>query len=219
MFLRHAKVCKKVFVSKRKPFDSAKQRMKGTELEQYCKRTKGGKSTYSSYSQPSSSKSYGSKSQGLGSFSATREMDARGVASNPRAGSLPKWKADSLSFRQAMRMAKAVSLAEKESKATGVPLHMLLPASKSMGPRKQANGSKSNSDGRSNAGSGAIGTGYDDFNDGFGAVDPSFIQCPHCGRNYNQRAGERHIPQVVLCCIVLLEFHILSYCLFSHSPY
>ena len=29
-----------------------------------------------------------------------------------------------------------------------------------------------------------------------GYVDPSFIPCPHCGRSFNQRAGERHIPQV-----------------------
>ena len=25
--------------------------------------------------------------------------------------------------------------------------------------------------------------------------DPSFIPCPHCGRTFNQKAGERHIPQ------------------------
>lgn len=27
-------------------------------------------------------------------------------------------------------------------------------------------------------------------------VDPSFIQCPTCGRSFSQKAGERHIPQV-----------------------
>ena len=26
-------------------------------------------------------------------------------------------------------------------------------------------------------------------------VDPSFVNCPHCGRNFNQKAAERHIPQ------------------------
>ncbi|GFH24227.1 uncharacterized protein HaLaN_21979, partial [Haematococcus lacustris] len=26
------------------------------------------------------------------------------------------------------------------------------------------------------------------------APDPSFIQCPHCGRRFNQKAAERHIP-------------------------
>jgi len=24
--------------------------------------------------------------------------------------------------------------------------------------------------------------------------DPSFVQCPHCGRRFNQNAAERHIP-------------------------
>jgi len=27
------------------------------------------------------------------------------------------------------------------------------------------------------------------------AVDPSFVQCPHCGRNFNESAAERHIPK------------------------
>ena len=27
------------------------------------------------------------------------------------------------------------------------------------------------------------------------APDPSLIPCPHCGRSFNQKAGERHIPQ------------------------
>lgn len=172
--------------------------MKGTELEQYCKQgKKGGKPSYSS--QPTSTLGSGGKYPGVGNFSSTRDMETRGVASKPQGGSMPKWKADSLSFRQAMRMAKAVSMAEKQSKATGVPLHMLLPAAnRSMASRKQGNSSKTYSSGRSNAGSGSSSIGYDDFNDGFGAVDPSFIQCPHCGRNYNQKAGERHIPQVVI---------------------
>ena len=167
--------------------------MQGTELEQYSKhqRKKGGKSTYSSSSSSSS------QFQGTASL---REVETRGAAANPRSSSLPKWKADSLSFRQAMRMAKAVSLAEKQSKATGVPLHMLLPANKSMGPRQQGGNSKSYASGKLNAASGSSNVGYDDFNDGYGygAVDPSFIKCPHCGRHYNQKAGERHIPQVVV---------------------
>ena len=27
------------------------------------------------------------------------------------------------------------------------------------------------------------------------APDPSMIPCPHCGRTFNAKAGERHIPQ------------------------
>ena len=166
--------------------------MKGTELEQYSKhqRKKGGKASYSSSSQFQGTANLG-------------EVETRGVVAKSRFSSLPKWKADSLSFRQAMRMAKAVSLAEKQSKATGVPLHMLLPANKSMGPRQQGSNSKSYASGQSNGGSGSSNIGYEDFSDGYGygAVDPSFIKCPHCGRHFNQRAGERHIPQVVKYCI------------------
>jgi hypothetical protein len=27
------------------------------------------------------------------------------------------------------------------------------------------------------------------------APDPSLMPCPHCGRRFSQKAGERHIPQ------------------------
>jgi hypothetical protein len=27
------------------------------------------------------------------------------------------------------------------------------------------------------------------------APDPSLVPCPHCGRTFNQKAAERHIPQ------------------------
>ena len=27
------------------------------------------------------------------------------------------------------------------------------------------------------------------------APDPSFIPCPHCGRSFNQKAADRHIPK------------------------
>ena len=37
---RHAKVCTKVFASKRKVFDSAKHRAQGTELESFQKHNK-----------------------------------------------------------------------------------------------------------------------------------------------------------------------------------
>ena len=121
-----------------------------------------------------------------------------------QASSLPKWKADSLAFRQAMRMAKAVSAAERQSKATGVPLHMLLPA------RGAGRGGSSKARGFS--------TGYDDFDGGMPAVDPSFIQCPHCGRHYNQKAGERHIPQVRLTKLDSLRFiTFLSFSFHSRS--
>ncbi len=87
---------------------------------------------------------------------------------------MPKWKAESLAFRQAMRNAKLVSKAEQHSKATGIPLHKLLPA----------------------AGSGGYGSGFGGGDGGGGGVDPSYLRCPHCDRSFSQKAGERHIPQV-----------------------
>ena len=27
------------------------------------------------------------------------------------------------------------------------------------------------------------------------APDPSLVQCPHCGRRFNENAAERHIPK------------------------
>lgn len=70
-----------------------------------------------------------------------------------------------------------VSKAEAQSKATGIPLHQLLPA---RGSGNRGGGSRSGGD------------------DGYSvpAVDPSYINCPNCGRNFNQQAGARHIPQV-----------------------
>lgn len=92
----------------------------------------------------------------------------RPSSSRTRAQGGAKWRAESMAFREAMRQAKMVSRAEKQAKATGVPLHVLLPPSTMTS---------------SNYGIG----GRD--------VDPSFVQCPTCGRSFNQKAGARHIPQ------------------------
>ena len=82
---------------------------------------------------------------------------------NRRSKGMPTWKEQSLSFREAIRQAKLVSQAESKAKATGIPLHRLLPP-----PSMRS----------------------------VDAGPPSdYVQCPTCGRNFNQKAGARHIPQ------------------------
>mmetsp|Transcript_13732 Transcript_13732/g.14295 ORF Transcript_13732/g.14295 Transcript_13732/m.14295 type:complete len:107 (+) Transcript_13732:2095-2415(+) len=76
---------------------------------------------------------------------------------------MPKWKADSEAFRQAMKQARQVSLAQKKSQETGIPLAKLLPSKPS-----------------------------DPAND---PVYAGYIQCPTCGRRFNETAGARHIPK------------------------
>lgn len=63
----------------------------------------------------------------------------------------PLWKQQSLAFREAMKAARAVKIAQE----TGAPLPPVMPS----------------------------------------APDPSLVPCPHCGRRFNQKAAERHIPQ------------------------
>lgn len=41
---------------------------------------------------------------------------------------MPKWKSRSEELREGMKLARQVTLAEKKSKETGIPLHQLLPA-------------------------------------------------------------------------------------------
>jgi hypothetical protein len=162
--------------------------MKGTELEQYMRQQKrGGAGRPPAKALASSLPSSSSSS---GQYQKTTDY------SSPSNGKqLPKWKADSLLFRQAMRMAKTVAAAEKQSKATGIPLHKLLPPS---GSGSSASRGTFNQRATGNV---SVGGGLD--YDMGGSVDPSFIQCPHCGRHYSQKAGERHIPQVTVTSSML----------------
>lgn len=164
-YAKHSRICRKVFSSKRKVFDSAKARAKGTELADFMdmKRRTGnkGRSIVSSMSSNAASAKLSAT---------TNAMYERPSPSGavPRGNGMPKWKAQSLDFRKAIRMARQVSAAEQQSKATGVPLHTIL-----------NNNSKYNSYATSMADEQAMG----------------YIRCSTCGRSFNQKAGERHIPQ------------------------
>ena len=184
-YVKHAKVCVKVFSHKRKVFDSAKHRAMGTELESFRRfhskydRKVSGIVTSSSSSSSSSSSYQASKGINNTSNITTRKgmgadisMASQLSLSLTQQQQMPKWKVDSMRFRSAMRAARQVSQAEKKSKATGIPLHILLP---------QSSGSS--------RGTGAGSSDSFDYN-GSGAM-----QCPTCGRSFSQKAGERHIPQ------------------------
>lgn len=74
-----------------------------------------------------------------------------GAEAGGKAGAASKWKEQSKQFREAMRLARMMSQAEK----TGAAMPEMVPS----------------------------------------APDPSLIPCPNCGRTFNERAAERHIPQ------------------------
>jgi hypothetical protein len=167
---RHVKVCKKVFCQHRKQFDSAKHRAEGTELASYLnsKRRFGGGGGGGN----SSSKTRQSTSTMKETMSSNKPKNPNNNSRGGGGSQLPTWKAQSLEFRKAMREAKIVSQAEQRSKATGIPLHQLLPP---------PSGSNRNSGGGQQSRSGP---------------PAGYVQCPHCGRSYNQQAGARHIPKV-----------------------
>jgi protein-arginine kinase activator protein McsA len=113
-YVKHARICAKVFTQKRKVFNSAKQRIQGTDLEAFYKQ---------------------SVRRGAGSSTAAPRSSGAGAGTTGKgAGAsqsgMPKWKLDSMRFRAAMRQARAVTKAQAQSKATGVPLHLLLPPPK-----------------------------------------------------------------------------------------
>lgn len=165
---RHSQICRKVFKQKRKVFDSAKARAKGTELAAYYqgqqRRSTGGNPRHSSAMSGNTASSSASATSHL--IPRRTVGSAGGTSRGGNAGNLPKWKAESLQFREAMRQARMISAAESQAKATGKPLHMLLP------PVSQRQ------------------TAMDSMQ-----TNPGYIQCPHCSRSFNQKAGERHIPQ------------------------
>jgi hypothetical protein len=135
-FEKHVKICAKVFLQKRKKFDSTKQRIAGEgadpELKKYVleKRKEEAKAKKS------------------GVAPNKTDNDNRPVEG---AGGLPKWKQQSKGFREAMKQAREYT----KAKESGAPL-----------PPPVAS-----------------------------APDPSLIPCPHCGRRFNEKAADRHIPQ------------------------
>lgn len=139
-YQKHIKICAKVFLQKRKQFDSKKMRIQDNPelvkiLNQKNKTAPGG--VRGSRANPKAA-------------SAAVSHNEQAVAGGG-GGKKADWKQQSEAFREAMKAARQVSKAI----ATGAPL-----------PPPVAS-----------------------------APDPSLMPCPHCGRRFNARAGERHIPQ------------------------
>lgn len=122
---KHHRVCRKVFESKRKPFDSAKARMQGTEMESFNRRGRKGKaatgSTTADLRKGATMSSFAPN--GNTGYSSSSSTSAAAAAS----GGGSDWRKQSQAFRAAIRAARNVSMAEKKSKETGIPLHKLLP--------------------------------------------------------------------------------------------
>jgi uncharacterized Zn finger protein (UPF0148 family) len=113
-FEKHHRVCRQVFESKRKPFDSSKARMRGTEMESFNRRGRRAKAT-------------GSSSADLRKGNTVSSFHESKSTSSGAATGAADWRKQSEAFRAAIRAARKVSMAEKKSKETGIPLHKLLP--------------------------------------------------------------------------------------------
>lgn len=136
-YQKHVKICAKVFLQKRKVFDSTKMRIADNpELVQIIKKTQ-------------KEAKIAAKAAAPAAVAANKEIPIK--ASGGSGGGASKWKQQSEAFRAALKAAKQYS----QAKESGGPL-----------PPPVAS-----------------------------APDPSLIPCPHCGRRFNEKAADRHIPQ------------------------
>lgn len=135
---RHIKICAKVFVEKRKAFDSKKMRIESVAAEN--------PDLVKVLNEKVKEERRGKKKGGKQGGGAAPQSERAIAAANKKA----KWKAESDAFREAMRAGKQVT----HALATGGPM-----------PEQVAS-----------------------------APDPSFVPCPNCGRSFNEKAAERHIP-------------------------
>jgi rubrerythrin len=99
-YQKHVKICAKVFIQKRKAFDSSKMRVAGDkELQEILQKKAREERT--------------KRKKGL---PVGEEKPLTG------AGEVPKWKAESKAFREAMKQSRAISVAE----ATGAPMPVVV---------------------------------------------------------------------------------------------
>lgn len=147
---KHIKVCKKVFLSQRKVFDSKKMRIQDnpelvkilTQKEREEAKVKGKSKAINENLKSSSTRT---------PILSTNVRDNQVIKTDT--GQQSKWKADSELFRQMMKNARDTSKAIAEGKPLPPPVTSV--------------------------------------------PDPSLVPCPHCGRSFNPKAADRHIPQCV----------------------
>jgi len=109
---KHIKICDKVFIRQRKPYDSSKHRIIGTDVEGFINKDKKRTGTVSS--------------RGGGGSKMTSSRNVTNLEQNEQNGN-SNWRIKSENFRNAMKLARSVARAEQHSKATGIPLHHLMP--------------------------------------------------------------------------------------------
>mmetsp|Transcript_86401 Transcript_86401/g.176320 ORF Transcript_86401/g.176320 Transcript_86401/m.176320 type:complete len:331 (+) Transcript_86401:94-1086(+) len=134
---KHKKICKQVFQNKRKQFNSAANRLGEFDNAQelIANATKSEKQR-------------------------EKENHSEKPSTKKEKGSVPKWKAQSLAFRQAILAAKGAS---GDSEA----------AKKAAEIQKELNAANLASGGN--------------------VMESDMVKCPHCGRTFNEEAGQRHI--------------------------
>lgn len=167
-FEKHVKICEKVFIKKRKAFDSTKMRIQDNPelIKTYAKTKKEedkaarkGAVNVDRQAAMNTNKANAMGNRGMPmeeDFIVSKPKKRMGAAAQEQpisggAGAAPVWKQQSNAFREAMKAARAV----KKAQETGAPLPPVVPS----GP------------------------------------DPSLIPCPHCNRRFNAKAADRHIPQ------------------------
>lgn len=149
---KHVKICAKVFLKKRKVFDSQKHRIADNpELVKILKQKQQVKGVPKKQPSGVGAKPPAAMMNVNDTPKASKNVSRHNVEEEHN-GKSSKWKQQSQAFREAMKAARQVS----QAIATGAPLPPPI----------------------------------------MSAPDPSLIPCPHCGRRFNEKAGERHILNV-----------------------
>lgn len=149
-YAKHIKICEKVFIKKRKVFDSTKMRIQGVdpELEKILAQAAKDAAKQAALEKRNAAK--GGQNQAVPVNKKPQAAAASGGGGGD-GGATGKWKDQSNAFREAMKAARQYSKAVAEGKPLPPPVAS--------------------------------------------APDASLILCPTCGRRFNQKAAERHIPQ------------------------
>ena len=184
-YARHVKICAKVFVSKRKVFDSKMMRIQDNpELVKILKQTaaKGKKAT---------------KGQGAPvreRVGARKDADAFGGGGGFGGD---EWGGGGGGMGGGGGVFPSDGHAKAKPRAAAAPSRTASPPVSSNSTAKWKQDSNAFRDAMRAARqvSKAIATGAPLPPPTYSAPDPSMMQCPTCGRRFNQKAGERHIPQ------------------------
>jgi uncharacterized Zn-finger protein len=173
-FEKHVKVCQKVFASKRKVFDSTKMRIQDNpELLKLHKQAQ------------KEEKKAAKQSGGMAATIAAQRQQMAKASSQQQQDVIVMAKGPPPAAARATPVAAVANNINTPIKASGGEL----PAWKaqSIAFREAMKAARNYSK--------AVESGAPLPPVQASAPDPSLIPCPHCGRRFSQKAGERHIPQ------------------------